>query len=59
MLSRTDDLYLFVIDAATWTRLADGVVPDRVGKAKATLDTSARSVEDILADLEANGSVCG
>ena len=27
----TDALYPFVIDAATWTRLADGVVPGRVG----------------------------
>ncbi|MYB29550.1 MAG: hypothetical protein F4Y18_00705, partial [Cenarchaeum sp. SB0663_bin_5] len=53
----TDDLYPFVIDAASWTRLADGVVPDRVGKAETILDTSTRSVEDVLADLEANGSV--
>ncbi len=51
----TDDLYPFVIDAASWTRLADGVVPDRVGKPETILDTSARSVEDVLADLEANG----
>ena len=53
----TDDLYPFVIDAASWTRLADGVVPDRVGKAETILDTSGRSVEDVLADLEADGSV--
>ena len=53
----TDDLYPFVIDAASWTRLADGVVPDRVGKAETILDTSGRSVEGVLADLEANGSV--
>ena len=53
----TDDLYPFVIDAASWTRLADGVVPDRVGKAETILDTSTKSVEDVLADLEANGSV--
>ena len=51
----TDDLYPFVIDAATWTRLADGVVPDRVGKAETILDTSTRTVEDVLSDLEANG----
>ena len=51
----TNDLYPFVIDAATWTRLADGVVPDRVGKPETILDTSDRSVEDVLADLEANG----
>ena len=51
----TDDLYPFVIDAASWTRLADGVVPDRVGKAETILDTSTRSVENVLADLEANG----
>ena len=51
----TDDLYPFVIDAASWTRLADGVVPDRVGKPETILDTSDRSVEDVLADLEANG----
>ncbi|MBI1658986.1 MAG: hypothetical protein IS632_09500, partial [Thaumarchaeota archaeon] len=43
--------------AASWTRLADGVVPDRVGKAETILDTSGRSVESVLADLEANGSV--
>ena len=53
----TDDLYPFVIDAATWTRLADGVVPDRVGQAETILDTSDRSVEDVLAALEADGSV--
>ncbi len=53
----TDDLYPFVIDAASWTRLADGVVPDRVGKAETILDTSDRSVESVLADLEADGSV--
>ena len=28
----TDDLYPFVIDAATWTRLADGVVPAGWGR---------------------------
>ena len=53
----TDDLYPFVIDAASWTRLADGVVPDRVGQAETILDTSGRSVESVLADLEADGSV--
>ena len=53
----TDDLYPFVIDAASWTRLADGVVPERVGKAETILDTSGRSVEDVLAELEANGSL--
>ena len=53
----TDDLYPFVINATSWTRLADGVVPDRVGKAETILDTSGRSVEDVLAELEANGSV--
>ena len=53
----TDELYPFVIDAASWTRLADGVVPDRVGKAETILDTSGRSVEGVLADLGANGSV--
>ena len=52
---RTDALYPFVIDAATWTRLADGVVPARVGQPETILDTSARSVEDVLADLRANG----
>ena len=51
----TDDLYPFVIDAASWTRLADGVVPDRVGKPETILDTSARSVEDVLADLDVDG----
>ena len=51
----TDDLYPFVINATSWTRLADGVVPDRVGKAETILDTSTRSVEDVLTDLEANG----
>ena len=53
----TDELYPFVINATSWTRLADGVVPDRVGRAETILDTSARSVEDVLADLEADGSV--
>ena len=53
----THELYPFVIDAASWTRLADGVVPDRVGKAETILDTSGRSVADVLADLEADGSV--
>ncbi len=51
----TDDLYPFVIDASSWTRLADGVKPDRVGKPEAILDTSERSVGEVLADLEANG----
>ena len=53
----TDELYPFVINATSWTRLADGVVPDRVGKAETILDTSGRSVEDVLADLETDGSV--
>ena len=52
----TDDLYPFVIDAASWTRVADGVVPDRVGQAETILDTSGRSVEDVLADLRENGA---
>ena len=52
----TDDLYPFVIDMSTWTRLADGVNPDRVGKSETILDTSVRSVEDVLADLDANGA---
>ena len=51
----TDDLYPFVIDAATWTRLADGVVPTRVGQSETILETSGRSVADVLADLEQNG----
>ena len=51
----TDDLYPFVINATSWTRLADGVVPDRVGKAETILDTSSRSLEEVLADLDANG----
>ena len=54
---RTDALYPFVIDAASWTRLADGVVPDRVGQPETILDTSSRSVEDVLAELEDEGSV--
>ena len=53
---RTDAMYPFVIDAATWTRLADGVVPARVGQPETILDTSSRSVDDVLADLEANGA---
>ncbi|MBI1658732.1 MAG: hypothetical protein IS632_08180, partial [Thaumarchaeota archaeon] len=52
----TDELYPFVINATSWTRLADGVVPDRVGKAETILDAADRSVEDVLADLEANGA---
>ena len=51
----TDALYPFVIDAATWTRVADGVVPARVGQSETILDTSARSVGHVLADLDANG----
>ena len=53
----TDELYPFVINATSWIRLADGVVPDRVGKAETILDTSGRLVEDVLADLETDGSV--
>ena len=53
----TDDLYPFVINASSWTRLADGVVPDRVGNPERILDTSIRSVEDVLSELEATGSV--
>ena len=52
----TDDLYPFVIDIETWTRVADGVVPDRVGKAEGILNTAARSVEDVRAELETTGS---
>ena len=51
---RTDALYPFVIDAATWTRLADGVVPARVGQPETILETSTRSVDDVLADLREN-----
>ena len=54
---RTDALYPFVIDAETWTRLADGVVPARVGQPETILDTSARSVEDVLAELREKGSL--
>ena len=53
----TDALYPFVIDAATWTRLADGVVPARVGQPETILDTSGRSVADVLAELEREGSL--
>ena len=50
----TDELYLFVIDHSDWMRVADEVVPDRVGRPDAILDTSSRSVPDVRADLEAN-----
>ena len=53
----TDALYPFVIDAATWTRLADGVVPGRVGQPETILDTSTRSVDDVLAELNEKGSL--
>ena len=53
----TDALYPFVIDAATWTRLADGVVPARVGQPETILDTSGRSVADVLAELRQKGSL--
>ena len=53
----TDDLYPFVINATSWIRLADGVVPDRVGKPETILDTSARSVEDVLAELKVRGGL--
>ena len=52
----TDDLYPFVIDAASWTRLADGVVPDRVGKPETILDTADRTPEEVMDDLESSGS---
>ena len=52
----TDDLYPFVIDFSSWTRVADGVVPDRVGKPEGILNTAARSVDDVRAELEATGS---
>ena len=50
----TDELYLFVIDYSAWMRVADEVVPARVGQSETILDTSARSVEDVLADLGEN-----
>ena len=53
----TDALYPFVIDFKTWIRVADGVVPDRVGQPDAILDTSSRSVHDVRADLVENGQV--
>ena len=53
----TDALYPFVINATSWTRLADGVVPARVGQPETILDTSSRSVTDVLDELEARGSV--
>ncbi len=56
-LITTDALYPFVIDAATWTRLADGVVPGRVGQAETILDTSVRSPDDVLAELRQKGSL--
>ena len=52
----TDDLYVFVINYPNWIRVADGVVPDRVNKPDTILDTSARTVDDVRADLAANGS---
>ncbi len=53
----TSELYPFVIDAESWTRLADGVVPGRVGEPETILDTSARSVDDVLAELNEAGSL--
>ena len=52
----TNDLYLFVIDKDKWTRAADGVRPDRVGMNETILDTSERSVDDVLSDLGENGA---
>ena len=53
----TDALYPFVINASSWTRVADGVVPARVGQPETILDTSKRTVEDVLEELEQKGSV--
>ena len=50
----TFELYLFAIDYSAWMRVADEVVPARVGQSETILDTSARTVEDVLADLGEN-----
>ena len=50
----TDDLYPFVIDLESWTRLADGAVPAGVGQPETMPGTSMRSVADVLADLREN-----
>lgn len=50
-----DGLYPFIVNATSWTRVADGAGPDNVGRAETILDTTAKSVEDVLAELEDTG----
>ena len=53
----TDKFYPFVINLTSWTRLADGVLPERVGVRETILDTATRPMEDIIEELKTNGSV--
>ena len=53
----TDKLYPFVINLTSWTRLADGVLPERVGVRETILDTATRPMDDIIEELKTNGSV--
>lgn len=54
-LQTPDGLYAFVTNATSWTRVADGIEPGNVGRAEGMLDTSAKSVDLVLAELEAYG----
>ena len=53
----TDDLYPFVIDLASWTRVADGVIPARVGMNETILETSGMTLEQVRDTLEEDGSL--
>lgn len=53
----TDAIYPFVLNATTWEAVAHGVLPDRVGaRAVSIINTSIEPFEDVLADLEDDGT---
>ncbi len=53
----SDDLYPFIFNSTTLETVAHGAIPDRLGHVPyAILETADRPIEDILADLEADGS---
>lgn len=53
----TDAIYPFVLNATTWEAVAHGVLPDRIGvRAVSIINTSIEPFEDVLADLEDDGT---
>ncbi len=56
-LVATNELYPFVLNRTTLETVAHGAIPDRIGHIPySILNTGDRPIEDILDDLERNGS---